>query len=735
MTANFVFPPPPPPPPSLSTQNFASASYGNQHGNWNGSRGRGRGGGFRGQRGGNRGGYGNTWNALGHAHGASGGSGYSYQQRTGFSNNKTAPNYNTSNPQQHERTGESWQHNSTSYVPQDSYQQYRAPNFSSSPAYGQQPFTSQSLSLNNLPKSAVHNAATVAMGPPIRMGFNDVQDGAYAASPNHSYGATSTHYKIDNRPQNSSRGRGLKRQYGEAFVHRDVKPKPLTAPAVPSFGAPLVNPTPSVQKEAAQIKKKKKRQHNQLGLTPKPDEPEYSDDDVDEEAKLAASLTRTDGPQPLFSFSYQGRLTKLNSPEEIAAWIEERRKRFPTKLKVAEAKAQKALAQKRAREAKEKRAKEWQEQEEARHQADQNRKTEKNKNRRNKAENTRNRPELTEAEELRKTLEETQKRLAELEKKVERSQKDKSRKNTKSADSSSMATKPKTKRKRKPTSMIPEPLARSETLPLPSDAMLPLPNPSEEPSLPILTSHDSDDSISLPSTNPSDFDLEELTSSSDSSSSSSRSSSQDSLLSVSVSSDDLDSSDSDSASTTSSIASSAPSQHSASVTQHIPSSPSHDIPNPENSSNHRSNKLSNYETKPLCRSFLKHSRCGYRKCKFRHRFLNEEERVKHGGDRQRNGAERDRGRGKGSDRGRGRDRGKDRRKKGEEESWEDRPSLYQRLLRKQIEEEEAEEAERREKEREREEEQALNAGGEAEEGKGDAKEGMEIGGEGANVAS
>ena len=556
------------------------------------------------------------------------------------------------------------------------------------------------------------------------MGFTDAQDGPYAASPNQSFGATSTHYKIDNRPQNNSRGRGQKRQWGEAFSHKDVKPKPLTAPAVPSFGVPLVSPNPSAQEEGAQTKKKKKRQHNQLGLTPKNDEPDYSDEDVDEEAKLAASLMPTGGAQPLYSFSYRGKLTKLNSPEEIAAWIEERRKKFPTKLKAAEAKAQKALAEKRAREAKEKRAKEKQEQEEARKQSAQNNKNEKNKKGRNKAEKSKKAKELTEAEELKKKLAETEKRLAELEKQVRKSQKDKPKEDTKDVDLSSVTTKsPKAKRKRKSTKTRSEPLAPSQTLPPQTDTMPPIRNTSDDSTLPMIVRNDSDDSISLPSTELSDYDLEELTSSD--SSSSSRSSSPDSHLSVSVSSSDLDSdsdsdsesdSDLDSISSTSSTASSAPSQHTISATHHIPSSPLRDIPESGDPTSDNPNYPSKREPKRLCRNFLKHTKCHYgRKCRFRHRFADKAEETKYGGGQQRNGTSGDVGKGKSG--GKGRDRGKV--TKMGEESWEDRPSLYQRLLRKQIEEEEAEEREKneREKEREEEEEEARGrSGGEGDEG-------------------
>lgn len=106
---------------------------------------------------------------------------------------------------------------------------------------------------------------------------------------------------------------------------------------MPSFGnalpvdLPVKPPVPESKK-----KKKKKRRYNQLGLTPKTEEHESSDeeDDQDEEAKLAAAAGGE--PQQL-QFTYRGQTSTLQSPSEIAAWIAERKKKFPTKARAAEA--------------------------------------------------------------------------------------------------------------------------------------------------------------------------------------------------------------------------------------------------------------------------------------------------------------------------------------------------------------------------------------------------------------
>ena len=57
-------------------------------------------------------------------------------------------------------------------------------------------------------------------------------------------------------------------------------------------------------------------------------------------------------------FSYGGRTSRLSSSAEIVAWIAERKKRFPTKARIAEAKARRAKAQEETRLARERRQEE-----------------------------------------------------------------------------------------------------------------------------------------------------------------------------------------------------------------------------------------------------------------------------------------------------------------------------------------------------------------------------------------
>ena len=180
---------------------------------------------------------------------------------------------------------------------------------------------------NNSNPTNAHTGQPVLMGPPIRMGFdaqqnvpqklqfalpiangtngyhhgllkgNDSHDGR--SSP---VGFPSSLYE-SLKPFPGHRSRGRKRGHGEAFNRkRNQNSHTPVGPAVPSFGGPVPLPMkPPALHEATRKPRKKKFQNNQLGLTPKVEGHESSEeeeDDVDEEAKLAsvaASVRR--GPQ------------------------------------------------------------------------------------------------------------------------------------------------------------------------------------------------------------------------------------------------------------------------------------------------------------------------------------------------------------------------------------------------------------------------------------------------------
>ena len=116
------------------------------------------------------------------------------------------------------------------------------------------------------------------------------------------------------------------------------QPGPQTAPAVPSFGAPIVSV--DVQSRASgaskmQPNKAKQRPASKgLGLIPATDgiQPLYSDSEdekeVDEEAmhaELGAKLT----------FQHNGVVMSLKSQADLAAWKRERQKNWPTQARMA----------------------------------------------------------------------------------------------------------------------------------------------------------------------------------------------------------------------------------------------------------------------------------------------------------------------------------------------------------------------------------------------------------------
>ena len=155
------------------------------------------------------------------------------------------------------------------------------------------------------------------------------------------------------------RGRGHKRGFNEAFGQRGGRkghPGYRTAPAVPQFGGPLpLPPKPPAIENEENRSKNDKRKNNKLGLTPKvaPDSADETEDDENEETRLAAhGASESNQSQPL-QIMYRGQTSTLRSASDIAAWIAERRKRYPTKVRAAEAaerKRQLQEARKAARE-------------------------------------------------------------------------------------------------------------------------------------------------------------------------------------------------------------------------------------------------------------------------------------------------------------------------------------------------------------------------------------------------
>ncbi|KAK5117652.1 hypothetical protein LTR62_005075 [Meristemomyces frigidus] len=113
-----------------------------------------------------------------------------------------------------------------------------------------------------------------------------------------------------------------------------------TAPAVPSFGAPIL---PSKPLQAVPLKQSSisTAPRKTLGLAPSDHDPVYSSsdeeevgEDVDEEA-LHAGLGEK------LTFEHNGLVLSLKNAADLAAWQDERRKNWPTRTRMAEKEVEK----------------------------------------------------------------------------------------------------------------------------------------------------------------------------------------------------------------------------------------------------------------------------------------------------------------------------------------------------------------------------------------------------------
>ncbi|KAH1493249.1 hypothetical protein LV164_007459 [Aspergillus fumigatus] len=355
----FSFPPPPPPPPQQQQPpqstipsgppQYGYGSYGQRGGRGAGGHNRGRGRGF-----GNRGGRGGSFVTHHANHTPTYSStpssfGYGSINYTGFTP-QSQPTGSCNNPSPHIASlgSPSFQHQSNTssyaspqrfsqppvvlgspYQPQPSYDTAYAP----SNAQSSLPYPPVMHSTQHTPQPV----QAPMMSPPMRWGFEASPPTGTFASPRRSNQWTprqsSTHQNQSSSNGNSMK-HGGKRDHASAFGGKPptVAPSVPAPPPVPSFGNPLpVKPPPAVD---AANPRKKKRKHNQLGLTPKTEDHESSEeDDVDEESRLAPAAASAIVP---LRFTYKGRTSTLQSPTDIAAWIEERKKRFPTQAKAEE---------------------------------------------------------------------------------------------------------------------------------------------------------------------------------------------------------------------------------------------------------------------------------------------------------------------------------------------------------------------------------------------------------------
>jgi len=233
---------------------------------------------------------------------------------------------------------------------------YNNPNIGHSTSYSTPPTTPYPAGISThqhaSPPPNPMMMGSMPWGPEVQ-----ASPGSYGvAPPGHRRGSWSSHSHGNHGPKSRNHH---KRDHSSAFNKpQSTVPRTPAAPAVPSFGNPLPSKPPPAA-DATRKPKKRKRKHNQLGLTPKTEEHESSEEeeDADEESKLAQSGS---GAAPI-QFTYKGQTAKLQSSSDIAAWIAERRKKFPTQARVEEkkkaweeAKAARDAAREAARQEKEK---------------------------------------------------------------------------------------------------------------------------------------------------------------------------------------------------------------------------------------------------------------------------------------------------------------------------------------------------------------------------------------------
>lgn len=154
-----------------------------------------------------------------------------------------------------------------------------------------------------------------------RGGFSRSSDRSYLRRPN-------------NERQSPRFNPSQKRDHRLAFSNANLqRQRPQAPPPVPSFNAHIQSLVPPKAIPTSNTRQDSKRKtQNVLGLTPVYGDPSGSESDGDEESRMASSE-----PSGL-QFEYNGSLATLKTAADIAAWISERRKRYPTRAKTEAAK-------------------------------------------------------------------------------------------------------------------------------------------------------------------------------------------------------------------------------------------------------------------------------------------------------------------------------------------------------------------------------------------------------------
>ncbi|EUC41701.1 hypothetical protein COCMIDRAFT_40158 [Bipolaris oryzae ATCC 44560] len=138
------------------------------------------------------------------------------------------------------------------------------------------------------------------------------------------------------RKLNDRNGNAQSQRNSQQHSSKPPRAKAAVPPQVPSFGFSL--PLPSIPKPD------NKKRKVTLGLSQKVEQDESSgEEDVDEEAAFSAKL-KSGG----FAFEHEGETITIQTGAEVAAWIKDRRKNFPTQQRIIE--KQEEAARKRSAE-------------------------------------------------------------------------------------------------------------------------------------------------------------------------------------------------------------------------------------------------------------------------------------------------------------------------------------------------------------------------------------------------
>ncbi|KAF1935718.1 hypothetical protein EJ02DRAFT_460130, partial [Clathrospora elynae] len=327
---SFRFPPPPPPPPKAapSEQPYASQRGGHTRGGGERGRGRGgggqvRGGGFHSSDGNTRGGYSQN-NGRGDARGRGGQRG---GQRGGLDNNRGRGQQRGGSNAGY---GQVQMNARPLAPPTPPANAYANPPFMGQPpalAPMQQPvdpnafaqlmsFMSTPAGVQSMAAFASHMTSTGNTAPPYPppLPYQQAQSSPLYAPPQHA-GQKRT---LDDRDSNE--------QPQPDALQGSSKPQRVfvdVSPPVPGFGFSLPRPPA--------VKPLKKRKAN-LGLTQPPPRVESSDEEeMDEEAAYSQKL-KGGG----FAFEHEGETIAIRTAGEVAAWIKDRRKKFPTRQRIME---------------------------------------------------------------------------------------------------------------------------------------------------------------------------------------------------------------------------------------------------------------------------------------------------------------------------------------------------------------------------------------------------------------